>query len=1149
MAAAVFAIPCELSLAATRAWNAGSAGWTLATNWNPNGTPAALDVINITETDGVSRTITYDYTGANVTLTSLTIDLTSYTGTNTTTLSMPANILTATNEYVGNSGTGTNGTGTFLQSGGTNTATASLYLGFNATDQGFYTLSGNSTLVVTSNEYVGYNGIGNFTQSGGNVSIKGTTDLFLGNSAGSSGTYTLTAGTLAVGGGEVIGNLGSGNFTQTGGANTIASFGFYVGLSALGNYTLSGNGTIVSTANEYIGFNNNGNFTQNGGTNTITSASLYLGNGTSSTGTYTLNTGNLTIAGIGYIGFGGAGLFNQNGGNLTITGGNSLILANSATASGAYTLSGGNATITGNVYVGGSAIAGGTGILTVTGTSVLSITGTLTAYSTTNTSINLSGGTITTGGLNFNGTPSLFVWTAGVLSINTSVAWDSAAAANSTSAAFGTALSLGANQSLLVTGNETIGGTGAFSLTLNAGSNHTVTGNVTLNPTGTITQLPGSTFSSNTFTQAGGTVNGTLQNAGSFLYQSGTFNGRLINLGTVSLGRTFTAGNGIENDTSLTLGSGQSLTVNGQGLANYGTFTLSSGTLTGTGPLTNYATFTGCGTISGSAGLVNYGLFSTTSGLTLFSNTGGFQNQPGASVYLAGGYLFKLSAAAITNDGNFNVNSATLTGAGSPGEQFVNNADGVITGPGVISVPLTNFGMLYISAGSLNTPAFTNNGVIEIAGNSANFSATGVVTNAGTIEGNGKVSAAITNTGTLESTNGTLALSGALVNTSTGTLRADANTKILLQGAATFPTNAGLISLVGGTFDTGGQPLNNTGQITGYGILSTAGTTGGLTNNGNITFTGGTSTINGNVTNAAGKFLFVKYQPAIFTGNITNNGNITVTNTTVTFTGAYIGNNYFSDPSTNIFQNNVTILPGGTMTGSTGDSFIFSNGLVANAGTFTNGGTLQSASNLTNSGNFTQSGPQTWSPGTTFTNTAGLATFGSNAKLYGLTITAGTVDTITSKLVIEPANKSTTLAALETALYTTHSLTSSALLAHTALALIDNATLLTPFTTFGGNPADTGSILLAPELLGDANADGKVDLTDLNTVLNHLGTPNPNWTAGNFDGAATIDLTDLNAVLNNLGTSYTGNSAALAPEPASLALLVLGIPTLLRRKK
>ncbi len=173
MAAAVFAIPCELSLAATRAWNAGSAGWTLATNWNPNGTPAALDVINITETDGVSRTITYDYTGANVTLTSLTIDLTSYTGTNTTTLSMPANILTATNEYVGNSGTGTNGTGTFLQSGGTNTATASLYLGFNATDQGFYTLSGNSTLVVTSNEYVGYNGIGNFTQSGGNVSIKG----------------------------------------------------------------------------------------------------------------------------------------------------------------------------------------------------------------------------------------------------------------------------------------------------------------------------------------------------------------------------------------------------------------------------------------------------------------------------------------------------------------------------------------------------------------------------------------------------------------------------------------------------------------------------------------------------------------------------------------------------------------------------------------------------------------------------------------------------------------------------------------------------------------------------------------------------------------------------------------------------------------
>ncbi len=51
-------------------------------------------------------------------------------------------------------------------------------------------------------------------------------------------------------------------------------------------------------------------------------------------------------------------------------------------------------------------------------------------------------------------------------------------------------------------------------------------------------------------------------------------------------------------------------------------------------------------------------------------------------------------------------------------------------------------------------------------------------------------------------------------------------------------------------------------------------------------------------------------------------------------------------------------------------------------------------------------------------------------------------------------------------------------------------------------------------LTGDANGDGHVDLNDLNTVLNNLGTTNSAWWAGNFDGAGTIDLTDLNDVLN-----------------------------------
>ena len=108
-------------------------------------------------------------------------------------------------------------------------------------------------------------------------------------------------------------------------------------------------------------------------------------------------------------------------------------------------------------------------------------------------------------------------------------------------------------------------------------------------------------------------------------------------------------------------------------------------------------------------------------------------------------------------------------------------------------------------------------------------------------------------------------------------------------------------------------------------------------------------------------------------------------------------------------------------------------------------------------------------------------------------------------------------------------------------------------------PVDSNSILIAPELLGNANLNGHVDLNDLNTVLNHLGATTPNWTDGNFDGASTIDLNDLNDVLNNLGVTFAGNAtviafealvaSAQAPEPTTLALLSLAAPLLLGRRK
>jgi autotransporter-associated beta strand protein len=169
---------------------------------------------------------------------------------------------------------------------------------------------------------------------------------------------------------------------------------------------------------------------------------------------------------------------------------------------------------------------------------------------------------------------------------------------------------------------------------------------------------------------------------------------------------------------------------------------------------------------------------------------------------------------------------------------------------------------------------------------------------------------------------------------------------------------------------------------------------------------------------------------------------------------------------------------------------------------------------------------------------------------------SGILDLTNNKLVIEPtaAAKPLALATLQNQA-ATHNITSSTLPANFALAVIDNASLPTPFTTFGNQSVDPNSILLAPELLGDTDLSGTVDANDLNTVLANLGQPTPNWTAGNFDHATTIDLTDLNDVLNNLGQTFTNptQSAPIpTPEPASLmigaASLTLLLPTRRRNR-
>ena len=522
--------------------------------------------------------------------------------------------------------------------------------------------------------------------------------------------------------------------------------------------------------------------------------------------------------------------------------------------------------------------------------------------------------------------------------------------------------------------------TSPFTLTLDAGSSDTASGAFTVAPSGTLIQN-------------GGTISQNVTNQGSFIYQGGTFTGQLINQGTATFSAAGTISNGINNSGNVvSTGLAAVIVLNGAGLINTGSVSITGGQFNAaTGSVANSGLIGGYGTIIG-APITNSGVITQSGGNLQLTSIGTLNNS--GTINMTAGLTLAITVPAMTNDGTINLNSGTLSLAASP---LTNNADGEVVGPGKISGSFLNNGTLDVPDGTTTIGSFTNNGVIEMAGSAAQLGSGGApatITNAATIEGFGKISDSVTNNATIQPTAGTLTFSSTVTNPTAGTISVPAGGKVLMQGAAAFPSNSGLINLVGGTFDNGGFPLNNLGTIAGYGILSTGGS--GLTNNGAITFTGGTTTVNGNVTNDAGKTINIKYNLATFTGNLTNNALATINTFSTNFTvvGVFTNNGtYNSDPSTNIFLSNV--ISTGSISGNAGDQYLFSGGTINNSGSFINHGSIQSSDPTTNSGTFTQTGAQDWLPATTFTNTAGTATFGSDAGggVRNLTViaTGGTV--------------------------------------------------------------------------------------------------------------------------------------------------------------
>jgi hypothetical protein len=934
-------------------------------------------------------------------------------------------------------------------------------------------------------------------------------------SAGSNSASTLTLGKTG----------GSGIYNQSGGVNNVDSIIYLGGNSGgVGTYNLAADGTLNSEL-VFVGNNGTGVFNQSGGNHTVYFGStdgLFIGMNAGSTGTYNLsNSASLSCSGTyETVGERGTGTFNQTGGSnfsetLTVadfgtgtfnqSGGSNhsvyLLMANGAAAIGTYNLSN-----SAELKVNFSENIGGDG------------TG----------SFNQSGGS------------------------NSCVTLNIALDAGST----GT-YSLSNSASLTVTGSEFVGlgGTGTFNQT---GGTHTISagslvisatpgtssgvfnmqggllsaGTIQLN-TGGIFNLTGGTLSYTTFNMAGGTVTGTLQNQGTFNYTNGTFSGRLLNQGVVNLGSSFTAGNGMENDSVLTVAAGQTITLNGAGLDNEGTLTMTGGTLV----------------LSTAAVNVNRGNFN-------LSNAAPFQ----------------FGAAPILNGGAFNLNGSLLSGSGG----FTNGAGGTITGPGTISAPFSNTGgTMVVPDGALNvTNSFANSGYIQLGGFSADLTG-GVIANTGTIQGVGTVSSPVNNSGIIEAIGGTLALSGSVTNSAGGLLAATTGNKLLFTGG--LPANAGAITLTGGTFDNNGYPLVNNGQINGYGILRS----GGLTNSPGkmITLNGGFTSISGDVTNSAGATIRAALNPVLFTGNVVNNGIIKVTGAptnTVTIAGTYSGSgSYVSDPADNYFLSDVNVSAGGLVSGATGDRFFIS-GTYVNAGTYNNNGGSLIGQNIINTGSFNQSAGQATILGLSGTGVTTVGGGGAGTALVSVSslsqgaVTINTGGTLTirsaaSRLTNSATNlqingngtldlsnhellTNTSPAAIKSYLANAYDpngnadwgqpgLTSSVARNNPITYSVGYANGTDPsaqdagVTTHNGTPLGANQTIVRPVLTGDANMDGVVDFFDITQILGYKYNTGQqaSYTDGDLDYSGRVDFFDIVLLLSanyNSGQTYLGAHAA-----------------------
>ncbi|MBK9019841.1 MAG: hypothetical protein IPL72_07480 [Sulfuritalea sp.] len=466
------------------------------------------------------------------------------------------------------------------------------------------------------------------------------------------------------------------------------------------------------------------------------------------------------------------------------------------------------------------------------------------------------------------------------------------------------------------------------------------------------------------------------------------------------------------------------------------------------GATANFGTVTTTGLVNFSGGAIN-----VTTGDTLTLNggmnwTGGVNiNGPG-TISLPSGQTLAMSGAASRGFINTTFNNAGTTTSNIGGSQLVLNNSAIFNNSGTFRF-LNNGDNISVSVG---TGTFNNTGTLEVSGaitnavNNVAFTNTGGTLASGTgtlnLNSDGSHSGAISLTGTAvnfaagtHNVTGTLTaapgsafnVTGATVNLGDGSALALADNLNFASGAINLTGfAAGTTINAGSTLTLSGQNFGSTGKLTNQGTFNAASTTlgGSLVNEGtfnvttgNVTVSGGVSSLSGAITVAPGRTLDVAgtgldWQGGTLAGTGTYNltGGLSISGSGArVLNGPTFTINNLSLPGGSLDVQAGTLNLTGAASTSAGSTLLVSGGSFTSTGTLANAGTFSksSAGTTTIAAAFSNAGTVNANAGVLdftggYVQSAGQVMLGGGALAGNLTLNGGTLGgagTLTGNLV------------------------------------------------------------------------------------------------------------------------------------------------------